>query len=98
MFRYRDQAVRKGRDGRFGSDDFRYDAQDDTYVCPAGRAAGKRRLGTSIKDKLYFVYRGTAAVCRDCSLSKPMPGEVESRRAGYSAGSMRTWWTGIARR
>ena len=23
------------KDGRFGSDDFRYDARDDTYVCPA---------------------------------------------------------------
>ena len=28
---------RKGKGGRFGSEDFRYDAQDDTYVCPAGQ-------------------------------------------------------------
>ncbi len=63
-----DHAVRKGRDGRFGADDFRYDAQDDTYVCPAGERLA--RGGSAInKGKLYFIYRGTAAVCRDCSLS-----------------------------
>lgn len=63
-----DHAARKGKDGRFGADDFRYDAQDDTYACPAGERLA--RGGSVInKGKLYFVYRGTAAVCRDCSLS-----------------------------
>ena len=64
----RAQAVRKGKEGRFGSDDFRYDAQDDTYVCPAGERL--TRGGTTlVRGKLYFIYRGTAAVCRNCSLS-----------------------------
>ena len=63
-----DQAFRKGKGGRFGRDDFRYDEQDDTYVCPAGERLA--RVGSTInKGKLYFIYRGTAAVCRDCSLS-----------------------------
>ena len=62
------QAARKGKDGRFGSDDFRYDAQDDTYVCPAGERLA-RGGSTSIRGRRYFIYRGTAAVCRDCSLS-----------------------------
>ncbi|MDE0333153.1 MAG: transposase, partial [Nitrospinae bacterium] len=62
------QAVRQGRDGRFGSDDFRYDAQDDTYVCPAGERLA-RGGSTSSRGRRYFFYRGTAAVCRDCSLS-----------------------------
>ena len=63
-----DHAVRQGRDGRFGAADFRYDAQDDTYVCPAGERLA--RVGSTInKGKLYFIYRGTAAVYRACSLS-----------------------------
>ena len=63
-----DHAVRQGRDGRFGAADFRYDAQDDTYVCPAGERL--TRGGSVInKGKLYFIYRGTAAVCRNCSVS-----------------------------
>ena len=62
------QAARKGKDGRFGSDDFRYDAQDDAYVCPAGERLA-RGGSTSIRGRRYFIYRGTAAVCRDCSLS-----------------------------
>ncbi len=28
-------ASHKGRDGRFGRDDFKYDAEADVYVCPA---------------------------------------------------------------
>ena len=63
-----DQAVRRGKDGRFDSDDFRYDAQDDTYICPAGRRLTRRRSLPN-KGKLYFVYRSTAADCRGCSLS-----------------------------
>jgi len=63
-----DQAFRQGRDGRFGSGDFRYDAQDDTYVCPAGERLA-RGGSTSSRGRRYFIYRGTAAVCRDCSLS-----------------------------
>ena len=49
------QAARKGKGGRFDSDDFRYDAQDDTYVCPAGQRLVRR--GSSFnKGKLYFNY------------------------------------------
>ncbi len=62
------QTARKGKDGRFGSDEFRYDAQDDTYVCPAGERL-VRGGTTTVRGRLYYFYRGTAAVCRDCSLS-----------------------------
>ena len=63
-----DQAVRRGKGERFDSDDFRYDAQDDTYICPAGQRLTRRRSLPN-KGKLYFVYRSTAADCRGCSLS-----------------------------
>lgn len=74
-----DQAVRKGRDGRFGTDDFHYDAQGDTYACPARERL--TRGGSAInKGKLFFIYRGTAAVCRDCSLSCRCPAKSRSTR------------------
>ena len=63
-----DQAARRGKGGRFDSDDFRYDAQDDTYICPAGQRLVRRRSLPN-KGKLYFIYRSTAADCRGCSLS-----------------------------
>ena len=62
------RVARQCRDEQFGRDDFRYDAQDDTYVCPAGQQLV--RSGSSSKNgKLYFIYCPAAAVCRDCSLS-----------------------------
>ena len=73
------QAARKGKDGRFDSDDFRYDAQDDTYVCPAGQRL-VRGGSTSIRGRLYFIYRATAAVCRDCSLSDRCVTKTRSTR------------------
>ena len=73
------QACRKGKDGRFGSDDFRYDAQDDTVVCPAGQRL-VRDGSDSNKGKLYFNYRSTAAVCRECSLSGRCLAKRESSR------------------
>ena len=73
------QACRKGTGGRFGSDDFRYDAQDDTVVCPAGQRL-VRSGSDSNKGKLYFNYRTTAAVCRECSLSGRCLAKRESSR------------------
>ena len=53
---------------RFIKDDnFRYDAKDDTYVCPAGQQL-TRRGSTTKQGKLYFRYCSTASVCRDCAL------------------------------
>lgn len=62
---------RRGKDDvkRFGrDDDFRYDARNDTYVCPAGQRL-TRRGSPRIKDgRRYFRYSAVTAVCRDCSL------------------------------
>ena len=72
-------ASHKGTGGRFGSEDFRYDAQDDTVVCPAGQRL-VRSGSASNKGKLYFNYRTTAAVCRECSRSGRCLAKRESRR------------------
>ena len=59
---------RKAKGGRFGSDDFRYDAADDTYVCPAGHRLTRGNMNDN-KGKRYVIYRSTAAVCGACPLS-----------------------------
>ena len=61
-------AARKAKNGRFGSNDFHYDAQSDTYVCPAGKRLDRRKSNAD-KGKLNFVYPSIAADCRGCSLS-----------------------------
>ena len=73
------QAAHKGKDGRFGSDDFRYDAEDDTYVCPAGQRLA-RSGSTTRHGKLYFAYRSTKADCQACSLSDRCLAKGKSRR------------------
>ena len=79
-----DQAARKGKDGRFGSDDFHYDAQDDTYVCPAGQRLVRSGSTSTNRGKRYIIYRPvdppTAAVCRACPLSERCLAESRSMR------------------
>ena len=70
---------RKGKGDRFGSDDFRYDARDDTYVCPAGQRL-TRRGSTSRGGKLYFSYYTSAADCRGCPQSYRCLARSYSRR------------------
>ena len=70
----------KGDIMRFSIDDFRYDARNDTYVCPAGQRltrGGSRR----IKDgKPHFRYSSVKAVCRDCSLKDRCLSKSDPRR------------------
>jgi transposase len=55
----------QGGGGLYGRDDFRYDAQSDTYICP-----GEKRLlrkHTNHKDR-YTMYKAFASDCGSCSL------------------------------
>ena len=74
------QLGRKGKGDRFGSDDFRYDSQDDTYVCPAGQRLARSNETTVKHDKLYFVYRAAPEVCRSCALSSRCLEKTSPRR------------------
>ena len=74
------QLGRKGKGDRFGSDDFRYDPQDDTYICPAGQRLARSNETTVKHDKLYFVYRAVPEVCRSCALSSRCLEKTSQRR------------------
>ena len=63
------QLGRKGKGDRFGSDDFRYDPQDDTYVCPAGRRLARSNETAINRGRRYVIYRAAPEVCRGCALS-----------------------------
>ena len=71
----------KGDVMRFSRDnDFRYDARNDTYVCPAGQRL-IRGGSPRIKDgKPHFRYIAVPGVCRDCSLRDRCLSKSESRR------------------
>ena len=58
-----DKSVRE--DGRFSRADFRYDEDEDVYICPAGRHL--RTSGTIVNDE-QRLYRGATAECRSCPL------------------------------
>jgi transposase len=52
-------------DGSFSRADFRYDDEEDVYICPAGRPL--RTSGTIVNDE-QRLYRGATADCRSCPL------------------------------
>ena len=58
----RKQLGRRGKGDRFGSDDFRYDPQDDTYVCPVSVRPGSgwpeaTRPSSSMTSCMSFIAR-----------------------------------------
>jgi len=61
------QFQRRGVDPAFYPDAFRYDADNDTYICPAGKVLpydGKeKRVGV-----IHHQYRASAAACAACPL------------------------------
>ncbi len=62
------QPNRRGRDGRFGSDDFRYDKDADLYVCPAEQQLVRAGSATN-SGRRYHTYRSDVATCSRCELS-----------------------------
>ena len=83
-----EQPACKGNGGRFGSEDFRYDAQDDTYVCPAGQRLARSK-STPKRGKLYscIARRQRFAGSARCRADAWQRG---SQAAKWSVGSMRT--------
>lgn len=53
------------RAGIFSEEDFAYDAQTDTYRCPAGEVLKRRHY---MKHRKAYEYVADREVCRDCSL------------------------------
>jgi IS5 family transposase len=61
----------KGLPGKFGRDQFRYEAAEDCYVCPAGQKL-QRVSGPPHRD--HFKYRAGRNVCRACPLGSRCTG------------------------
>lgn len=64
-----DNAIRKGKDGRFGSEDFHYDKAMDRYVCPVGHDLVHSGATKTKRGKSYLIYRSDTKVCRTCPLA-----------------------------
>ncbi len=61
----RSQEERESRRGIFTEDVFQYDAETDTYLCPAGQQLKKRNFNPK---RDAFEYKCSIKVCRDCTL------------------------------
>jgi hypothetical protein len=70
------------REGFFRKDEFRYDAERDAYVCPAGKLLTPIRHGR-LRDLAKVDY-GNRGACRDC----PMRARCHERRALRFASKM----------
>lgn len=55
----------QGGGGLFGREDFRYDADSDTYICPGDKKLLRKH--TNHKDR-YTMYKAFASDCGSCSL------------------------------
>jgi transposase len=64
------------REGFFGKDEFRYDAERDAYVCPAGQLLAPIRHGR-LRDLEKIDY-GNPKACRDCPLRPRCTNHVRS--------------------
>ena len=53
--------------GFFGKDQFRYEAEADTYTCPGG-AALRRTYGRPVRDGVRLFDYANAAACKLCAL------------------------------
>lgn len=56
------------REGIFTESDFQYDADSDTYTCPAGQILTRRKHK---QRRQAYEYAASASVCRVCSLRAP---------------------------
>lgn len=54
--------------GKFTREEFIYDKEKDVYICPNNQQLKKAPFTQKKDDKINFVYRGTSAMCKTCSL------------------------------
>jgi hypothetical protein len=62
--------------GRFGKDDFIYDAKNDVYHCPAGQQLTRR---TTMIERGNTMYRYWTSVCKTCPLKSECTSGKERR-------------------
>jgi hypothetical protein len=67
------------RAGKFGDDDFVYDAAADTYACPGGQTL---RFLSHCRSTQRRIYAAPAGVCRACELREQCTTAQRGRRVG----------------
>jgi Transposase DDE domain len=72
----RPQRGSSAREGLFRKDEFRYDAERDAYVCPAGKLLTPIRHGR-LRDLMKFDY-GNPKACPDCPLRVRCTNDIRS--------------------
>jgi len=74
---------RQRQEGRFVQGDFAYEAETDTYRCPAGQVLSKSGEPRLKSGSLAQCYACSAAQCRECPLKKDCITAKSDRREVY---------------
>ena len=54
----------RAKQGIFKQSDFRWDAESETYICPAGEQLKR----TATQDRGFYIFRSNAKICEGCAL------------------------------
>ncbi len=54
--------------GKFPKEKFIYDKEKDIYICPNDKELTKASFTQKKNGMIYFVYRGSTSICKDCPL------------------------------
>ena len=79
QFRQRDRRFAEG-EPKFSAADFIYDAQTDSYTCPAGQTLKRTSDIKRDGQKYYRSYAASAKACQDCSLRQQCLSKKTSKR------------------
>jgi Transposase DDE domain len=66
------------RDGTFAREDFRYNHDNDTYTCPAGKTL--TTTGTLVNDGATLLYRGSTLDCGSCQFKGQCCPNTQARK------------------
>ena len=83
---------REGRARRFTNKDFRYDPDQGTCICPAGKSLYSNGSNVFFNDYAAVKFRAPKSACRDCELRSrclKFPDKTPSRQVAFFSGKTR---------
>lgn len=86
--RFKPKQITK-KPGRFTGDDFIFDPEDQTCICPAGKALWLKGEQTKIGDGIYTTFQGYRRDCNHCDLRTAClrkPTQTEGRQVAFMMG------------
>lgn len=89
---HEERQQRQGRVGRFTNKDFRYDPDQGTCICPAGKSLYSNGSNVFFNGYAAVKFRAPKSACRDCELRSrclKYPDRTPSRQVAFFSGKTR---------